>query len=75
MLSFFSLNIRGLKNNVKRKAIFIFCKEQKANCVFLQWTHLMEADTKFWKLQWGDSVYFGLCLLWNIALGWRNDIV
>jgi len=29
MLSFFSLNASGLKNNVKRKATFIFCKEQK----------------------------------------------
>lgn len=25
---------------------------------FLQETHSVEADTIFWKLQWGDSVYF-----------------
>lgn len=31
MLSFISLNSRGLRNNVKRKATFLFCKEQKAN--------------------------------------------
>lgn len=58
MLSFISLNARGLKNNVKRKAIFLFCKEQKANCVFLQETHSAEADTKFWKVQWGDNIFF-----------------
>lgn len=58
MLSFISLNTRGLKDNIKRKAIFLFCKEQKANCVFLQETHSVEADTKFWKLQWGDSIFF-----------------
>ena len=58
MLSFISLNTRGMKDNVKRKAIFLFCKEQRANCVFLQETHSAEADTKFWKLQWGDSIFF-----------------
>lgn len=58
MLSFISLNTRGLKDKVKRKAIFLFCKEQRANCVFLQETHSAEADSKFWKLQWGDSVFF-----------------
>lgn len=58
MLSFISLNVRGLKNIVKRKAIFLFCKEQKANCVFLQETHSVEADTKFWRLQWGEPVFF-----------------
>lgn len=43
---------------MKRKAIFLFCKEQQANCVFLQETHSAEADTKFWKTQWGESVFF-----------------
>ncbi len=58
MLSFLSLNVRGLRNNVKRKAIFLFCEEQKANCIFLQETHSVEADTQFWKLQWGDPIFF-----------------
>ncbi len=58
MLSLFSLNTRGLKNNVKRKATFIFCKEQKSNIIFLQETHSVEADTNFWKQQWGDCVFF-----------------
>lgn len=57
MLSFLSLNARGLKNIVKRKAIFLFSKEQKANCIFLQETHSNEEDVNFWKLQWGDSIY------------------
>lgn len=58
MLSLLSLNARGLKSNVKRKAIFLYCKEQKANCFFLQETHSECEDTRFWKLQWGDSAYF-----------------
>lgn len=58
MLSLLSLNVRGLKNNVKRKATFLYCKEQKVNCFFLQETHSDCEDTRFWKLQWGDSAYF-----------------
>lgn len=72
MLSFISLNARGLKNNVKRKAIFLFCKEQKANCVFLQETHPAEADTKFWKVQWGDNIFFQP---WNNTFGWSDDFI
>ena len=58
MLSFIFLNTRGLKNNVKRKATFLFCKEQKCNFIFLQETHSVEADTNFWKQQWGDTALF-----------------
>lgn len=59
--SFVSINVRGLKNIVKRKAIFLFCKEQQANCFlffFLQETHSGIADEKVWKQQWGDDVLF-----------------
>lgn len=53
-----SLNVRGLKNSTKRKAIFLFCKDQKSQCVFLQETHSVMIDEKFWKLQWGDYAFF-----------------
>ena len=42
---------------MKRKAVFLFCKEQKANCIFLQETHSVEDDVNFWKSQWGDSIF------------------
>ncbi|XP_040908382.1 uncharacterized protein LOC121191268 [Toxotes jaculatrix] len=57
-ISFFSVNTRGLKDSVKRKAIFLFCKGQQANCVFLQETHSDETDVKFWSQQWGDKIFF-----------------
>ena len=57
-ISFSSLNTRGLKDNTKRKAIFLFCKGLKANCFFLQETHSSEEDTTFWKNQWGDNIIF-----------------
>lgn len=55
---FISINVRGLKNNVKRKAIFLFCKEEKAEIIFLQETHSQKDDETFWKTQWGDQLFF-----------------
>lgn len=55
------------------KLFFLFCKEQKANCVFLQETHSVLNDEKFWIIQWGDLALFahgtlhsaGVMLLFN----------
>lgn len=57
-ISFFSFNTRGLKDSIKRKAVFLFCKGQQTNCVFLQETHSDEADVKFWSQQWGEKNFF-----------------
>lgn len=55
---FGSLNVRGLKDIVKRKAVFLFCKGQKVHCLFLQETHSTDSDTSFWTNQWGDKIFF-----------------
>lgn len=55
---FGSLNVRGLKEIVKRKALFLYCKGRKSNCVFLQETHSSDSDTTFWTNQWGDEILF-----------------
>jgi len=55
---FGSLNVRGLKDIVKRKAVFLFCKGQKANCIFLQETHSLDSDESFWTNQWGEKMFF-----------------
>lgn len=57
-LSFISLNTRGLKDNVKRKATFLFCKGLKAHAIFLQETHSCKEDEIFWKNQWGEKILF-----------------
>lgn len=55
----YPLNVRGLRNDTKHKAIFLFCKEQpKVNCCFLQETYSIESDVKFWKSQWGSGDIF-----------------
>lgn len=37
--SIFSLNARGLRNNIKRKALFLFAKQLKTDFVFFQESH------------------------------------
>lgn len=67
--SFISLNTRGLKDNVKRKAIFLFCKGFKAHCIFLQETHSCDEDVTFWQNQWGEDFFFTWQqLVWG---GWQ----
>uniref|UniRef100_A0A3B3IJR3 Reverse transcriptase domain-containing protein n=1 Tax=Oryzias latipes TaxID=8090 RepID=A0A3B3IJR3_ORYLA len=56
--NFVSLNVRGLRDNVKRKSMFLFCKNVKASCILLQETHSVKADEQFWSNQWGDKILF-----------------
>lgn len=56
-LNIVSLNVRGLRDLTKRKALFLFCKRTDADLIFLQETHSCDSDCKFWKSQWGNSIY------------------
>jgi len=72
-LNCLSLNVKGIRDKIKRKSIFKWCKDQKADVVFLQETHVTsEVETAF-DLDWGGkgfhscgtsksrgvSIYFG----------------
>ena len=48
-----SLNVRGLSNFKKRRAIFAWCRKQNANIIFLQETHSTGNNEKQWKAEWG----------------------
>uniref|UniRef100_A0A1A7XB67 Reverse transcriptase domain-containing protein n=2 Tax=Iconisemion striatum TaxID=60296 RepID=A0A1A7XB67_9TELE len=56
--NFISLNARGLKDNLKRKAIFLHCKDKNYHCVLLQETHSSALDATYWTMQWGDKILF-----------------
>uniref|UniRef100_A0A1A8QY68 Reverse transcriptase domain-containing protein n=1 Tax=Nothobranchius pienaari TaxID=704102 RepID=A0A1A8QY68_9TELE len=72
-LSIISLNTRGLRNHLKRKAIFLYCKQLNTDFCFVQETHSIETDTNFWKSQWGGDLWLshgsersaGVCILKN----------
>jgi len=57
-LSLISFNVRGLRNIVKRKALFLFAKQFRADFCFVQEAHSIKEDTTFWTSQWGNSVWF-----------------
>ncbi len=56
---FISLKARGLKDNVKHKAAFLFCEGLKAYYRFLQESHVKRTFLKlFWKRQLGYKILF-----------------
>lgn len=56
-LSFLSVNARGLKDNVKRKALFLYAKNYKTSFCFFQESHSSKEDTNFWRTQWGSDLW------------------
>ena len=62
---FSSLNVRGLKNNIKRKAIFLFCKEVKANLILLQVTHSNVSMMKNSGSNNGETIF---CILMELLI-------
>ena len=68
-----SLNVRGLRNSLKRRSIFCFLKDQKCDVYFLQETHSEPNDENIWRSEWGGAIFFshgslhnrGVCILLN----------
>ena len=69
----FSLNVRGIRDLIKRMSIFSFLKDQKACIYFLQETYSEPNDENVWKKEWGGELFFshgtkhskGVCILIN----------
>lgn len=57
MFSLVSLNARGLRNNIKRKALFLFAKQLKSDLFFLQESHSTVDSINFWRAQWGNTLW------------------
>ena len=65
------MNVRGIRDQVKRRSIFTYLKDQKANVYFLQETYSELNDEKIWQNEWGGKMYFshgsrhskGTCIL------------
>ncbi len=56
--SCFSLNVRGIRDLSKRKALFLFCMSQKREIYFFQETHSSFKDETFCRNQWGGNILF-----------------
>ena len=68
-----ALNVRGLRNQNKRREVFCYLKQQKASVFCLQETYSLPEDEKIWSAEWGGKIVFthgtahsrGLCILLN----------
>ena len=72
-LKVISLNVRGIRNQNKRRAIFCYLKQQKATIFCLQETYSQPDDEKIWSAEWGGRIFSchgtvhskGVCILLN----------
>jgi len=70
-----SLNVRGVKNQRKRRSIFCFLKDQKCDFYLLQETYSKPQDELIWKAEWRGDIFFshgsnhqkGVCILLSHA--------
>ena len=53
-----TLNVRGLRNPVKRKSIFGFLKDQNCEAYFLQETYSELSDEIIWRSKWRGVIFF-----------------
>ena len=57
-LKIISLNVRGLRNQNKRGAIFSYLKTQKSTVFCLQETYLLSNNEKVWSLEWDGQIIY-----------------
>ena len=68
-----SLNVRGLREQSKRRSIFSYLKDQKSKLYFLQEIYSEVNDEIIWRNEWGGKILFshgtkhsiGVCILIN----------
>ena len=60
-LKLLSLNVKGIREKVKRRAIFGWVKRQKADVTFLQESFCIESDANLLKIEWGKGKVFMSC--------------
>ena len=53
-----SLNVRGINNFHKRRAIFTWCRKRKADVIFLQETHSKVESEKQRMNEWGGKIFY-----------------
>ena len=53
-----SLNVRGLREQSKRRSILSYLKDQKSKLYFLQETYSEVNDEIIWRNEWGGKIFF-----------------
>ena len=66
-----SLNVRGIRDQAKRRSIFLYLKDHNSKIYFLQETYSQPEDEIIWENEWGGEIFFshgsrhskGVCIL------------
>ena len=53
-----TINVRGLRDDVKRREIFMYLKKKEFEIIMLQETHSEKEDEQIWRSQWGSDIFF-----------------
>ena len=53
-----SLDVKGISNFKKRRTIYTWCRNRKADIIFLQETHSKRETEIQWKNEWGGEILF-----------------
>ena len=78
-----SLNVRGIRDQLKRRSIFAYFKDHSPKIIFLQETYSEPCDEMIWKSEWGGEIFFshgtkhskGVCILIHPSLRSKIDYV
>ena len=62
-LSFASVNINGLRNEVKRNVFFDYLQRRKYSLIFVQETHSVAGDELVWSKQWKGKIFLVMGIL------------
>ena len=82
-LKVISLNVRGIRNQNKRRANFCYLKQQKATIFCLQETYSQPDDEKIWSAEWRGEIFFcrgtvqskAVCILLNPNSTFNFDVI
>lgn len=57
-LRILSQNVRGVRDNKKRRKVFYWLRRNSAQIIFIQESHSTEKDEKQWHAEWGNDIFF-----------------
>ena len=74
-----SLHVGEIRDQVKRRNIFSYLKDQRASIYFLQETYSGLNDETIWQNEWGGKMYFfygsqhskGTCILTDPSINYN----
>ena len=83
MYDILSLNVRGIRDQLKRRSIFAYLKDHSPKIIFLQETYSEPSDEMIWKSEWGGEIFFshgtkhskGVCILIHPTMQSKIDCI